>query len=78
MDESQATPLRVFGWLLFAGGALGLVGFAIYALAFDDDASVVLKLLFGALYGGLGLLLLSVLRSRLRERKTDKYRDVKL
>lgn len=78
MDESQATPLRVAGWLLFAGGALGLVGFAIHAVAFDDDTSALAKLLFAALYGGLGLLLLSVLRTRLRERKTDKYRSVKL
>lgn len=78
MDEDQATPLRVAGWLSFAGGLIGLVGFAIHAVAFDDDTPATVKVLFAALYGGLGLLLLSVLRTRLQERKTDKYRNVKL
>jgi predicted anti-sigma-YlaC factor YlaD len=35
-------------------------------------------LLIVAIYGGLALLLFSVLRQRLIERKTDKYKDVEI
>lgn len=78
MADSMDKALRGVGWVLFAGGLLALVGFAIYAVAFDDETPLALKLLFAALYGGLALLLVAVLRQRLRERKTDKYRDVQL
>ena len=36
------------------------------------------KLIAGAIYGGLGILFISVLRQRLIERKTDKYKDVEI
>jgi hypothetical protein len=36
------------------------------------------KLVIGAMYGGLALLFFSVLRQRLIERKTDKYKDVEI
>lgn len=77
MAAAADKPLRILGWLLFVGGVLGLLGYAIYAFALAD-APLPFKLLFAALYGGLALLLVAVLRQRLRERKTDKYRDVQL
>ena len=49
---------------------------AIYALVIDDGAPLYIKLGGGALYGGLALLLLSVLRQQLIARKTDRYKDV--
>ena len=64
------------GWLLFVGGVLALAGFAIYALAVDDEAPLYIKLGVVAIYGGLALLLLSVLRQQLTARKTDRYKDV--
>jgi hypothetical protein len=37
-----------------------------------------MKLIVIAIYGGLATLLYSVLRQRLIERKTDKYKDVEI
>lgn len=78
MDDSTVQTTRSIGWLLFIAGllvigAIGLVGFL-----FSDDISFGMKLLIIAIYGGLGLLLFSVLRQRLIERKTDKYKDVEI
>ena len=78
MDDSTVQTTRSIGWLLFIAGlmvvgAIGLVGFL-----FSDDISIGVKLLLIAVYGGLGLLLFSVLRQRLIERKTDKYKDVEI
>ncbi len=76
MADTTVGITRGLGWLLFAGGVLALVGFGIYALAVDDEAPLYIKLGVVALYGGLALLLLSVLRQQLIARKTDKYKDV--
>jgi anti-sigma factor RsiW len=78
MDDSTVQTTRSIGWLLFIAGllvvgAIGLVGFL-----FSDDIPIGVKLLLIAVYGGLGLLLFSVLRQRLIERKTDKYKDVEI
>ena len=78
MTDSTVGITRGIGWLLLVGGALALGGFAIYALVIDEEASLFIKLTVGAIYGGLALLLLSVLRQRLIERKTDKYKDVQI
>ncbi len=76
MADRTAGITGGLGWLLFLAGVLALVGFAIYALAVDDEARLYIKLGVVALYGGLALLLLSVLRQQLIARKTDKYKDV--
>ena len=76
MADRTAGIASGLGWLLFLGGVLVLGGVAIYALAIDAEAPLYIKLGVGALYGGLGLLLLSVLRQQLTARKTDKYKDV--
>jgi len=78
MNESTVEITRGIGWILFIAGLLidaviGLVGFI-----FSDEISVGMKLLLSSIYGGLGLLLFSVLRQRLIERKTDKYKDVEI
>lgn len=77
MADRTAGITGGLGWLLFLAGVLALVGFAVYALAVDDEAPLYIKLGVVALYGGLALLLLSVLRQQLIARKTDKYKDVK-
>ena len=71
-------PVRLLGWLLLIGGGLTMAGFVAWALVADADTPLLLSLAVFAIYGGLGLVLLSVLRQRLVERKTDKYRDVQL
>ena len=76
MADTTVGITRGLGWLLLVGGVLVLGGVAIYALAIDDGAPLHIKLGVGALYGGLALLLLSVLRQQLIARKTDKYKDV--
>ena len=78
MTDSTIGIARGLGWLLLVGGALALGGYAIYALALDEEASLFIKVTVGAIYGGLALLLLSVLRQQLIQRKTDKYKDVEI
>ena len=70
--------LRRLGWLLFAGGLLVVAGYVGYGMLTDADTSIVFALAFFGIYLGLGALLVSVLRQRLTERKTDKYTDVRL
>ncbi len=76
MADTTVGITRGLGWLLLVGGVLVLGGVAIYALVIDEGAPLYIKLGVGALYGGLALLLLSVLRQQLIARKTDKYKDV--
>ncbi len=66
------------GWLLFLGGLL-IVGAAVtYEILFIDGSNIYEKLIFFSITGGIGLLFYSVLRQRLIERKTDKYKDVEI
>ena len=47
-------------------------------LLFDDDLGILGKLIIVGVYGGLAGLLISVVRQRLIERKTDKYKNVRI
>ena len=76
MADTTVGIARGLGWLLFAGGVLILAGVAIYFFVFDAETPLYIKLGVGGLYGGLALLLLSVLRQQLIARKTDPYRDI--
>lgn len=76
MADSTTDLVRRLGWLLLLGGVLVLGGFAVYSLVIDREAPLYIKLGIGAVYGGLALLLLSVLRQRLAARRTDRYKDV--
>jgi len=78
MADTTARFTGGLGWLLVLAGVLGLGGYAIYAFAIDAEAPLYIKLLVGALYGGLALLLLSVLRQQLIARRTDRYKDVEI
>lgn len=78
INDPTVQNTQGIGWiLLIAGflilGAIGLVGFV-----FSDDISGGMKLLLAAIYGGLGLLFFSVLKQRMIERKSDKYKDVEI
>jgi predicted anti-sigma-YlaC factor YlaD len=69
---------RRFGWALYIGGAVLLLAFGAYQFILDDSEDPIVKIGFGALYLGLVLLFLSVLRQRMIASKTDKYKDVQL
>lgn len=78
IDDSTVQLTRGIGWLSFIVGLLIVVGIALVGFLFSDDISVGMKLLMFAVYGGLAALFFSVLRQRLIERKTDKYKDVEI
>ena len=78
MNDPTVQVSRGIGWLLFLGGILIAAGIGIYEFIVDSSIEPWVKFLFAAIYGGLALLFLSVLRQRLIERKTDKYEDVEI
>jgi len=78
MNDPMVELTRGIGWLLFIAGMLAVLGVILAVFIFDDGISVGMKLIMVAVYGGLATLLYSVLRQRLIERKTDKYKDVEI
>ena len=78
MNDSRVQTPRTIGWLLFIAGLLVVAGIVLVQLFFNDEIPLGVKLLMVAIYGGLATLLYSVLRQRLIERKTDKYKDVEI
>jgi len=78
MNDVAVKATRGIGWLLFGGGILAVAGFGLFAFIFSEQVSTTEKLIAGAIYGGLAILFISVLRQRLIERKTDKYKDVEI
>ena len=78
MHEPVVSGTRGLGWLLFLAGVVIIAGVGLVAFITNPDMPVGMKLLLIAIYGGLALLLFSVLRQRLIERKTDKYKDVEI
>ncbi len=78
MNDPTVQLSRGIGWLLFIVGLLVIAGIGLVGFLFNDEISVGIKLLMFAIYGGLATLLFSVLRQRLIERKTDKYKDVEI
>jgi len=78
MDDTTVRTSRGIGWLLFLGGVLVAMGIGVYEFVIASSLGLVEKLIVGATYGGLAVLFFSVLRQRLIERKTDKYKDVEI
>lgn len=78
MNESTGGVTRGLGWMLFIVGVLGISGIAIYEFVIDTSMPTHIKVLTSLVWIGLGVLLVSVLRQRLIERKTDKYKDVEI
>ncbi len=65
--------LAVF-FLCYVGGVIAVIYFGITS----DEVPFFVKLMLGGLILGVGILFLTVLRQRLIEWKTDKYKDVEL
>ena len=78
MNDTTVKATRGIGWLVFIGGALLGLGFAVYEITTDSSLSTFEKIIIAGIYGGLLLLFVSVLRQRLIERKSDKYKDVEI
>ncbi len=78
MDDTVVRTSRGIGWLLLVGFALAGAGYGVYEFVIDTSMGLLEKFLVGGVYLGLASLFLSVLRQRLIERKTDKYKDVEI
>ena len=78
MDDTGVRVSRGVGWVLLIAAAIAIIGIGVFAFLFTPPVGNWEKLLIAAVYVGLGALLVSVLRQRLIERKTDKYKDVEI
>lgn len=78
MKEPTVEITRGIGWILFILGVLGLSGIFIYHFVIDTGMELHIKVITSLVWLGLGALLVSVLRQRLIERKSDKYKDVEI
>ncbi|MEM6512744.1 MAG: hypothetical protein AAF660_07010 [Pseudomonadota bacterium] len=78
MDETGVQVSRGIGWVLLVISALAIGGIVVFGFLTDPSIPVSMKLLIGGFYGGLAVLLGSVVRQRMIESKTDKYNDVEI
>jgi predicted anti-sigma-YlaC factor YlaD len=78
MKDATVQTSRSIGWLLFIAGLLMAFGAMLVAFVTDTGMSTWEKIMVFSIYGGLAILLFSVLRQRLIERKSDKYKDVEI
>jgi len=78
MSDTSVRSSRGIGWFLLIGGVLLAGGIGVFGFVTDPDVEWYVKLITGAIYGGLALLFISVLRQRLVEQKSDKYKDVEI
>jgi hypothetical protein len=78
MNDPGVQLSRGIGWLLLIAAAVVIGGIAVFTFLSDPGIPGGWKLLISAFYLGLIALFVSVLRQRLIERKTDKYKDVEI
>ena len=78
MDEPGVQLSKGIGWVLLIGAVLVLFTIVVFHFLADDSISGFMKFLVSAFYLGWAALFISVLRQRLIERKTDKYKDVEI
>jgi len=78
MEDRTLKLTRAVGWILLIAAGLVLLGFVVFGFLTDPTATLFWKVVIGAFYLGLAALFVSVLRQRLIERKTDRYKDVEI
>ncbi|MEM8817596.1 MAG: zf-HC2 domain-containing protein [Pseudomonadota bacterium] len=78
MNDTGVRVTAAIGWILLIGGTILGAGVFVFALLFNPSIGLFEKLLIVGVYGGLAGLLIAVLRQRLIERKTDKYKNVRI
>ena len=64
------------GWCLLVFGLVVYGSYIVYVLIIGDESPLFLKVSFVAVFLGSAVLFSSVLRQRIRDRKTDRYKDV--
>ena len=69
---------RSLGWLTYIASTLFLVGYGFYEFIIAETANAFVKTAVLGILLGLGLLLISVIKQRLVESKTDRYKDVQI
>lgn len=70
------TLTRGISWLLIAVGIAIIVGFAIYQFIQEPGVDAIVRVAIFALFTGFFLLLVSILIERIKEYKTDKYKEI--
>ena len=69
------------GIVLILVGFLTLLGYGMYSLVVaiysTEDIPLIIKLAVPVLIGGLMVLIVSIVRDRLRDRRNEKFREVK-
>ena len=65
-------------WTTLIIGVFIISGYILFEMLTDEDVTAILKIGVGMFYAGLFFLFLNVLRQRLKEKKTDKYKDVEI
>lgn len=78
MDDLGVKLSRGIGWVLLVGAVVIIGGFIVLQFLTDPGITGTWKFIIGAFYVGLLGLFISVLRQRLLERKTDRYKDVEI
>lgn len=78
MNDTGVQLTRGIGWLLVVGVMLIVAAVVIFQFIMDPGPGGFVKFLVCTFYLGLAALFVSVLRQRLIERKTDKYKDVEI
>ena len=78
MDDLGVKLSRGIGWVLLVGAVAIIGGFIVLQFLTDPGITGTWKFIIGAFYVGLLGLFISVLRQRLLERKTDRYKDVEI
>ena len=78
MNGVTVRTSRWFGWLMYVGGAMLLIGYGAYEFAIDEEVPAMVKTGCAAVVIGLGLLFFSVVRQRIITARHDKYKDVQI
>lgn len=78
MNDSAVTLSRGLGWLALIGAGVVIGAIGVFEFLTDPGLGAGWKLLFTVFYLGWLGLFISVLRQRLIERRTDRYKDVEI
>ncbi len=78
VSDLPTKATRGLGWLLAGIALLVLCGNGVYHFLRDENVQLLVKIATVGFYFGGFLLFLTVLRERLRDRKTDNYKDIEI
>ena len=76
--DATSRTTRSLGWLSYIISTLFLVVYGLYEFIIAETENALVKTAVLGIFLGLGLLLVSVIKQRLVESKTDRYKDVQI